>query len=151
MFFLGTLFMLNLFINRCHLTSYTVTWVGKLPRTEKCSYRYLYEHVSMHTAFAPFITHHHVLLIPYFNGLLCAGFRMELSLFQPDEAFTQVRHTGSPVLSSFSHPSQEGVRRGGYQHKITTSAPDSTGGRGEVGRLLALRTSLSPWETASIK
>ena len=55
---------------------------------------------------------------------------MEPSLFQSDEAYTQVRHTGCLVLSSFPRPSRKGVCQGGYQHKITTLAPDSTTGRG---------------------
>lgn len=54
--------------------------------------------------------------------------------------------SSSPVSP---RPSQVGVHRGGYQDKITSPAPDSTVGRG--GGVLALRTSLSPWETTFIK
>lgn len=45
-----------------------------------------------------------------------------------------MRHTGCLVLSSFTGPSQEGVRQGGYLHKITTLTSDSISIRGEGRR-----------------
>lgn len=61
------------------------------------------------------------------------GFGMDSPLFQLHEAYAQVRHTGCLVLSSFHRPARRCVHRGGYRHKITTLAPDLTGGGGAYG------------------
>lgn len=58
---------------------------------------------------------------------------MDSPLFQLHEAYAQVRHTGCLVLSSFHRPGRRCVRQGGYRHKITTLAPDLTGGGGACG------------------
>lgn len=115
--------MINLFVNRCCMTSYIVTCAGKLPRNGKMVIL-IQISVYAHTGHIPIDCTVNTSML--FGWVQCAGFRMELSLFQTDEAYTQVCHTGCLVLSSFPRPSRVGVRQGGYQHKITTPASDST-------------------------
>lgn len=59
--------------------------------------------------------------------------RVDSSLFQLIEAYTQVSHEGWIVLSSSRRPSRHCVHRGGYRHKITTPAPALAGGGGAYG------------------
>lgn len=100
--------------------------LANFPEMAKLSYWYRYLYMLTQDMYV-FITQlSHLLSSMLYWWVQCAGFRMELSLFQSDEAYTQVRHTGCLVLSSFSRPNRVGVRQGGYRDKITTPASDST-------------------------
>lgn len=105
-----------------------VTWLDNLLRNSNWI-----TSISVHVDTRIPIHYHHHRASKFVIRMSADGFGMDSPLFQLHEAYAQVRHTECLVLSSFHRPARRCVHRGGYRHKITTLAPDLTGGGGAYG------------------